>query len=529
MSNLSFIPQAAASKPAQDFQHASLSERKTEFGESSFDQFLKSANENQAKINSFREKTTQNKSVDKAKQEPKRDEYKAVEEPRSKKVESQPKPEQEAASEKRTKEASQPQAQNTEKEKFAAEVNGEEQPEETAANDGQAELLALLAHLAEAEAVIRGETQPETVQMVELAEAMADSDPVEAIQATDVRAETDGANIAAANMTGADAEGRILNAVESELISANSGLNDLSPNTEGAAEKSIEAKTAGLEQFSQVMSQVSNNQSHTEGESLANQGRNDGKGHISESVKISHNSNIGPEGQTFNKAVFTGTTLSEKTETGVLVGENPGLVQQDQIEAKSGKVNLAVIQTQLAVKDIPEVKTEIPVLGIMPSQPSVSNLSQAQVSGSAEVNSTNREELFAQIVEHAKVVVNNSGSEMEVNLRPEHLGKLQLKVTIENEVVTAKFVAESQQVKEIIENNLGQLKRNLQENGMQVDAIMVSVGNQQGNQEFDQAAYNREGSNNFQSTARDESDDSAFEALKPAPVAERDTVVDLIA
>ncbi len=522
MSNLSFIPQATASKSAPEFQHPSLSEKKNQSGISNFDHFLKNANENQFKTKPFQEKPEQNRPVvNEVKPEPKKDEIKTADQAYSEKMESKSKPNQEAANNEGTKKASQPQTQNKEEEKVAVETQSKEgQTDEALADVNQEELLVLLAHLAEAEAVIRGETQPETVQMVELAEAMADSELVEVVQETAGSVESSGAN------PGADTEAQMVNAVELTQISPDTGLK--AANLKLNVETPVEDRSAGLEQLSQVLPQTSGNHSQTKGESLSNQGNNDSKGQVSESIKVSHNGSIEIESQAFSK-VFAENTLSQKAEADVQSDGNRILAQQDQSSVKNGKVNLAVIQTQLAVNDAPEVKTETPVLNIVSSQPSISNVSQAQTPGSTGVNSTSREELFSQIVEHAKVVVNNGGSEMEVNLKPEHLGKLQLKVTIENEVVTAKFVAESQQVKEIIESNLGQLKRNLQENGMQVDAIMVSVGNHQGSESFDQAAYNREGFNNFEGNAGANNDDSVFETVEQTPVAERETVVDLIA
>jgi flagellar hook-length control protein FliK len=126
-------------------------------------------------------------------------------------------------------------------------------------------------------------------------------------------------------------------------------------------------------------------------------------------------------------------------------------------------------------------------------------------------------------------MVNGGGSEMEISLKPEHLGKLQLKVTIENEIVTAKFITESQQVKEVIESNLGQLKRDLQANGMQVDTILVSVGYQQGNEGFEQASYNGERSDNFSGTGNIVADEGVLETEHPVPDLKGDRVIDLIA
>jgi flagellar hook-length control protein FliK len=49
---------------------------------------------------------------------------------------------------------------------------------------------------------------------------------------------------------------------------------------------------------------------------------------------------------------------------------------------------------------------------------------------------------------------------------------------MENHLLSAKFVAESEQVKALIETNLTDLKQMLSQNGVQVDQLMVSVGQQ---------------------------------------------------
>lgn len=517
MSNLSFIPPATA-KSSQDLQHTSLFEKKAEFGPSSFEQFLQKADKNQSETKFFTEKQEQSRPVEeKFKQEPKKDEFKTANQSYGDKLESQSKPE--AAVDREANKASQPQS---EKDKVTAEAEGNQDQEGEALVDGNQEQLAeLLAHLAQAEAAIRGETQPETVQMAELTEAMADPEMIEAVQETAVSAETMGKDIEIGNLTEILSQIPTVNMADIEQVSPDGKLNEIS----------AEDKTAVLGDLSQISAQALGSHSRTEGESLSKDGQNDGNGQIFESVKVLQNGKVGAENesQAINKFDFSGDILVKNTEANAEHEGNRILAQYDQSSAKSGKVNLAVIQTQLAVNDNPEVKAETPVLNVVATQPDFGNVSQTQASGSETVNSTNREELFSQIVEHAKVVVNNGGSEMEINLKPEHLGKLQLKVTIENDVVTAKFFAESQQVKEIIESNLNQLKRNLQENGMQVDTIMVSVGNHQGNEGFDQAAYNREQFNNSEGKVAGINGDAVLETQESTPQAQSDTLIDLIA
>jgi flagellar hook-length control protein FliK len=65
---------------------------------------------------------------------------------------------------------------------------------------------------------------------------------------------------------------------------------------------------------------------------------------------------------------------------------------------------------------------------------------------------------------------------MELSLKPDHLGKLKMKIAVEHQVVTAQFTVESEQVKHIIETNLVQLRKSLQEAGVQVENLTVTVG-----------------------------------------------------
>ncbi len=92
-----------------------------------------------------------------------------------------------------------------------------------------------------------------------------------------------------------------------------------------------------------------------------------------------------------------------------------------------------------------------------------------------------KNELFSQIIEKARVVTNGEKSEMVMDLKPESLGKLSLKIVTEHGIVSAKFIAENQQVKEIIETNMQLLKDSLEKQGLSVQGFSVSVGQQSSN------------------------------------------------
>ncbi len=94
----------------------------------------------------------------------------------------------------------------------------------------------------------------------------------------------------------------------------------------------------------------------------------------------------------------------------------------------------------------------------------------------SRASNATKSDVINQIVKKAEFIIKDAQQELRMQLEPENLGKLTLKVAVERGLITAKFVAESQQVKEIIESNFNQLKDMLEEKGIAVQSFSVSVG-----------------------------------------------------
>lgn len=87
-------------------------------------------------------------------------------------------------------------------------------------------------------------------------------------------------------------------------------------------------------------------------------------------------------------------------------------------------------------------------------------------------------EVAEQILEKVRVSVTADTTSLEIVLTPEELGKVNLTVTAEQDgTMKARFVTENEFAKEAIERNLVQFKEALQEQGLKVDTIEVTVGN----------------------------------------------------
>lgn len=97
----------------------------------------------------------------------------------------------------------------------------------------------------------------------------------------------------------------------------------------------------------------------------------------------------------------------------------------------------------------------------------------------AKLNATahvSKNEIISQVVEKAKVVLDGEKSEMIMDLKPDHLGKLSLKIVTERGMVVARFTAENDQVKAVLESNMQLLKDSLEKQGLSVQGFSVSVG-----------------------------------------------------
>lgn len=102
----------------------------------------------------------------------------------------------------------------------------------------------------------------------------------------------------------------------------------------------------------------------------------------------------------------------------------------------------------------------------------------------------NQTEVVKQVVEYIKTDIKGNVSEVKMLLKPESLGELTLKISMENGIVTAQFLAENQRVKEIIESNFNELKNALSQSGVDVGALSVSVSSDNENEAMH--AYERE-------------------------------------
>ncbi|NLI88834.1 MAG: flagellar hook-length control protein FliK [Epulopiscium sp.] len=120
----------------------------------------------------------------------------------------------------------------------------------------------------------------------------------------------------------------------------------------------------------------------------------------------------------------------------------------------------------------------------------ISNLTEARSSYGEIVNS---KLVLDQIVEKIKVATVDENPMMNIQLKPEHLGKLTMEVVSKQGLMTAQFKVESDKTKEVLEQNIQQLRETLEAKGLIIDELEVTVEQNQGesSQEFSRPKVKR--------------------------------------
>jgi flagellar hook-length control protein FliK len=81
-----------------------------------------------------------------------------------------------------------------------------------------------------------------------------------------------------------------------------------------------------------------------------------------------------------------------------------------------------------------------------------------------------------QVTDKLQSAVKNGVNEIRLLLRPESLGEMRVKLTIDGDVVMGKIYVENQQVKHILESNMQTLKDSFAQHNLQAGAFDVNVG-----------------------------------------------------
>lgn len=176
------------------------------------------------------------------------------------------------------------------------------------------------------------------------------------------------------------------------------------------------------------------------------------------------------------------------------------VVTKEESKAQSDNGSSAKQQSEDTTRTLEPADTEGPVKGkhstfenpvLQAIQDAVNQVEETVTAGSQPVKSA---DIINQIVEQVRVHMSQNATSLEMQLYPEHLGKIQINVVSKDGIMTARIVAENEAAKQAIENGLTNLKEAMEQQDLKVDAIEVMVsttGFERGSEQQDSTAENQ--------------------------------------
>jgi flagellar hook-length control protein FliK len=221
-------------------------------------------------------------------------------------------------------------------------------------------------------------------------------------------------------------------------------------------ERSTEGKTDFLSQFSDINKQGDKPQRQASIEKVLNQANQEPTSDL----------NLKP----LEKSLATAPKLEEPTQPNTNQG-NP-VPPQNLVNANTPKVNEGL-------KAPSEVKVQS-VVGASDSATKPLEGAKAVTAETLSAKGTTEAKVLNQIMNKFSLRTNGSQSEIKIRLDPPSLGTVRMNISTSRDSVRTVVIAENHAVKQIIENNLTQLRDSMSGQGLKIDSFTVLVGGDEG-------------------------------------------------
>lgn len=98
------------------------------------------------------------------------------------------------------------------------------------------------------------------------------------------------------------------------------------------------------------------------------------------------------------------------------------------------------------------------------------------------------QQIMKQITDFVRLQIHSQVSEVELQLHPASLGTLNISVAAKDGIVTAQFTAQNEAVKAILESQTVELKERLEEQGLKIEAVEVTIASHEFERSLEQNA-----------------------------------------
>lgn len=180
------------------------------------------------------------------------------------------------------------------------------------------------------------------------------------------------------------------------------------------------------------------------------------------------------------RSALTGTSQAGELATEENVMTLNGQIMQSAEDSltlnvhKGSKEEGLLLNNQQVMEDSVQVGLTLPVQNILESQ--TVRMWQQTTKEATGLMHTEHAPVNKQILNQVDFISLKDGNELTIDLNPKELGKLSMKVSEHNGIVTTVIRVENERVKEMILQNIEVLKQGLEEQGLAIGSFQVDVG-----------------------------------------------------
>lgn len=184
--------------------------------------------------------------------------------------------------------------------------------------------------------------------------------------------------------------------------------------------------------------------------------------------------------QTAEQQTMEQQTMEQQTDAGDAdadsqTGDQVKTAQPEKMTADRSSSDVAKTQTAVQMQDTAGVQTMAHA---------------ADVTSETSYISVDTMDLLEQVAEQIRVNVSEGTSSMEMQLNPENLGKVYVNISSKEGMIHAQLAASNEAVRAALETQVADLRQNLNQAGVKVDAIEVTVASHEFEKNLEQNQEN---------------------------------------
>ncbi len=154
--------------------------------------------------------------------------------------------------------------------------------------------------------------------------------------------------------------------------------------------------------------------------------------------------------------------------------ESRALFKEGQIKDAGDSVKLGSGDKELATDKVQVLRVDTASLGDRTENVGTARI---QTKGEGGFLKQLQERLNPEIVKRAGIIVRDGGrGEIRLDIKPEHLGNVRIRVSLEDSNIVGKIFVENSSIRNIFEQNLQNLQRSFREHGFETASLEVTVG-----------------------------------------------------